>query len=100
MSTNQQKNKPAADRPKGGIAAIATFDLVATTLDQLTNRRFGMDGIGCLFGPSGWGKTFSSNVLAIKPRLRPNAARLDEETFPAKDPGRNESGLGSQLQRP
>jgi len=68
MSTNPQKNKPAVDRPKGGVAAIATFDLVATTLDQLTNRRFGMDGIGCLFGPSGWGKTFSSNVLAMETR--------------------------------
>lgn len=67
MSTNQQKLK-ITERPKGGVAAIATFDLVATTLDQLANRRYGMDGIGCLFGPSGWGKTFSSNVLAIETR--------------------------------
>lgn len=68
MSNNPQKNKLSIDRPKGGIAAIATFDLVAQTLDQLTNRRVGMDGIGCLFGPSGWGKTFSSNVLALETR--------------------------------
>ncbi|MFZ6872837.1 AAA family ATPase [Undibacterium sp. Di27W] len=62
------KDKQINNRPKGGVASIATFDLVATTLDQLKNRRQGMDGIGCLFGPSGWGKTFSSNVLALETR--------------------------------
>lgn len=62
------KDKQTNNRPKGGVASIATFDLVATTLDQLTNRRHGMDGIGCLFGYSGAGKTFSSNVLALETR--------------------------------
>lgn len=62
------KDKQINNRPKGGVASIATFDLVATTLDQLKNRREGMDGIGCLYGPSGWGKTFSSNVLALETR--------------------------------
>lgn len=68
MSTNQQKDKPAVNRPKGGVASIATLDLVATTLDKLINRRYGVESIGCLYGPSGWGKTFSTNVLAIDTR--------------------------------
>ncbi|MDO8654222.1 MAG: ATP-binding protein [Undibacterium sp.] len=62
------ETKPSIARPKGGVAAIATFDLVAATLEQLTNRRVGMDGIGVLYGPSGWGKTFSSNTLALETR--------------------------------
>ena len=66
LSIKDKLANPA--RPKGGVAAIATFDLVATTLDQLSNRRVGMDGIGVLYGPSGWGKTFSSNVLAMETR--------------------------------
>lgn len=69
MSNPSIKDKISeSHRPKGGIAHIATFDMVATTLDQLNNRRVGMDGIGVLYGPSGWGKTFSSNVLALETR--------------------------------
>lgn len=64
----QQNSKANTARPRGGVAAIATFDLVAATLEQLTNRRMGMDGIGVLYGPSGWGKTFSSNTLALDTR--------------------------------
>lgn len=63
--TQKNSNPP---RPRGGVASIATFDLVAATLEQLTNRRMGMDGVGVLYGPSGWGKTFSSNTLAIETR--------------------------------
>lgn len=67
MAINQDKHKMLS-RPQGGVAAIATFDLVAQTLDQLSNRRVGMDNIGCLYGPSGWGKTFSTNILAVETR--------------------------------
>lgn len=51
-------------RPAGGVAAIATLDVVEATLDRLSNRRNGVPGIGVLYGPSGWGKTFSTNTLA------------------------------------
>lgn len=63
-----ENSKAQIVRPRGGVAPIATFDLVAATLEQLTTRRMGMDGIGCLYGPSGWGKTFSSNTLALETR--------------------------------
>lgn len=48
----------------GAVAQIANLDIVSATLEQLLNRRPGMSGLGCLFGPSGWGKSFSSNTLA------------------------------------
>lgn len=67
MAINQDKHKMLS-RPQGGVAAIATFDLVAQTLDQLSNRRVGVDNIGGLYGPSGWGKTFSTNILAVETR--------------------------------
>ena len=55
-------------RPTGGIAAIATLDVVAATLEKLNNRRQGVPGIGVLYGPSGWGKTFATNTLANESR--------------------------------
>ena len=55
-------------RPTGGVAAIATLDMVAATLERLNNRRLGVPGIGVLYGPSGWGKTFSTNTLANESR--------------------------------
>src|SRR4051812_13797435 len=55
-------------RPTGGIAAIATLDMVAATLERLSTRRLGVPGIGVLYGPSGWGKTFSTNTLANESR--------------------------------
>lgn len=55
-------------RPTGGVASIATLDLVGATLERLSNRRLGVAGIGVLYGPSGWGKTFSTNTLAIENR--------------------------------
>lgn len=55
-------------RPVGGIANIATLDMVAATLERLNGRRAGVPGIGVLYGPSGWGKTFSTNALANESR--------------------------------
>lgn len=55
-------------RPSGGVASIATLDMVAATLERLSNRRLGVPGIGVLYGPSGWGKTFSTNTLANESR--------------------------------
>lgn len=63
---SKQQNHGA--RPTGGIAAIATLDMVAATLERLSNRRLGVPGIGVLYGPSGWGKTFSTNTLANESR--------------------------------
>jgi hypothetical protein len=51
-------NQISKARPVGGIAAIATLDVVQATLEQLATRRQGVPGIGVLYGPSGWGKTF------------------------------------------
>lgn len=55
-------------RPSGGVAAIATLDVVVATLEKLTSRRQGVPGIGVLYGPSGWGKTFATNTLASEAR--------------------------------
>lgn len=65
---NNNINKSNTARPVGGVASIATLDMVAATLDRLANRRLGVSGIGVLYGPSGWGKTFSTNTLAISNR--------------------------------
>ncbi|MBY0572578.1 MAG: ATP-binding protein [Undibacterium sp.] len=42
--------------------------MVAATLERLRNRRLGVPGIGVLYGPSGWGKTFATNTLALENR--------------------------------
>jgi len=71
MNKNNAISKPdynAMQRPVGGIANIATLDMVAATLERLNNRRLGVPGIGVLYGPSGWGKTFSTNALANESR--------------------------------
>lgn len=52
----------------GNVARIATLDLVAVTLERLDARRSGLPGIAVLYGPAGWGKTFSTNVLANEHR--------------------------------
>lgn len=64
---NKQSNLIKA-RPIGGIAPIATLDVVQATLVQLEQRRQGIPGIGVLYGPSGWGKTFATNSLANEAR--------------------------------
>jgi DNA transposition AAA+ family ATPase len=61
-------SKLVSVRPTGGVAPIATLDMVAATLERLANRRLGVPGIGVLYGPSGWGKTFSTNTLANENR--------------------------------
>jgi Cdc6-like AAA superfamily ATPase len=71
MTKNNTMSKPinlAHPRPTGGIASIATLDMVAATLERLNTRRLGVPGIGVLYGPSGWGKTFSTNTLANESR--------------------------------
>lgn len=50
------------------VAPIATLDLVATTLTRLAQRCSGVPGIGVLYGPAGWGKTFATNALALESR--------------------------------
>ncbi|RRW95363.1 AAA family ATPase [Pandoraea apista] len=51
-----------------GVAPIAALDLVATTLARLGQRCAGVPGIGVLYGPAGWGKTFATNTLALESR--------------------------------
>lgn len=68
MTKSLATSKPMLARPTGGVASIATLDLVAATLERLSNRRLGVPGIGVLYGPSGWGKTFSTNTLANESR--------------------------------
>lgn len=71
MTKNHQTGKQgnlSPIRPTGGVAAIATLDMVAATLERLTTRRLGVPGIGVLYGPSGWGKTFATNTLANESR--------------------------------
>lgn len=67
MTKNQAAGKPAARRP-GGVAQIGTLDLVSATLERLDSRSKGLPGIGVLYGPAGWGKTFATNLLAIESR--------------------------------
>ncbi|AJY41469.1 ATP-binding protein [Burkholderia humptydooensis] len=62
------KTTPAINRPAGGIAPIATLDLVAATIERLNQRRGGVPGIGVLHGPAGWGKTFATNSIAVESR--------------------------------
>lgn len=61
-------NSNSKSRPNGGIAAIATLDVVTASLEKLHARRQGVPGIGVLYGPSGWGKTFATNSLANESR--------------------------------
>lgn len=71
MTKNNSLSKaalPVIVRPTGGVANIATLDMVAATLERLGSRRVGVPGIGVLYGPSGWGKTFSTNTLANQSR--------------------------------
>lgn len=68
MTKNNVTSKPASPRPAGGVAHIGTLDLVSAVLERLDSRRSGLPGIAGLYGPSGWGKTFATNVLAIENR--------------------------------
>ncbi len=54
--------------PIGGVAQIATLDLVSATLERLDARRNGLPGIAVLYGSAGWGKTFAANALANETR--------------------------------
>lgn len=62
------KNPDSINRPLGSIAPIATLDLVSATIERLDRRRSGVPGIGVLYGPSGWGKTFATNSIAVESR--------------------------------
>lgn len=61
-------NYVVGNRPKGGTASIATLDLVVATIERLNQRRNGVPGLGVVYGPAGWGKTFATNAIAIESR--------------------------------
>jgi hypothetical protein len=63
MTETITRNKAA-----GGTAAIATLDLVAAVLERLTGRAGGLPGLGALYGPAGWGKSFCANAIANRER--------------------------------
>lgn len=48
----------------GGVASIATLDIVATALERLSGRHGDLPGLGVLYGPAGWGKSFCANTIA------------------------------------
>lgn len=52
----------------GTIAPIATLDLVATAVERLGGRHAGLPGLGVLYGPAGWGKSFCANAIANRQR--------------------------------
>jgi DNA transposition AAA+ family ATPase len=56
--------QPNQRKPDGLLAQIATLGLVEVTLGRLTQRRSGLPGIGVLYGPPGWGKSFCANEIA------------------------------------
>lgn len=49
-------------------AATRNLSLVATAAEQLLNRKSGLPGIACLFGPSGFGKTSAALAVAQETR--------------------------------
>jgi hypothetical protein len=63
-------NQNAATRNSviNGVAGIATLDLVATALERLTSRHGDLPGLGVLYGPAGWGKSFCANTIANQER--------------------------------
>ncbi|BAS32806.1 phage DNA transposition protein [Ralstonia phage RS138] len=77
MTKNTNTGKPAVG-PIGGVAHIATLDLVSATLERLDARRNGLPGIAVLYGAAGWGKTFAANALGQRNArlLRADAQRV------------------------
>lgn len=58
----------SANNKGGGIASIATLDLVATVLEKLNTRHGDLPGLGVVHAPAGWGKSFCANVVANETR--------------------------------
>ena len=58
----------SATSKAGGVASIATLDLVATVLEKLNDRHGDLPGLGVLHGPAGWGKSFCANTIANQTR--------------------------------
>lgn len=49
-------------------AQIFNLELVRTASERLSGRTSGLPGIGCLYGPAGWGKTCASMAIANEVR--------------------------------
>lgn len=49
-------------------AQIFNLELVRTASERLAGRTSGLPGIGCLYGPAGWGKTCASLSIANERR--------------------------------
>lgn len=55
-------------KPRAAVLGNVTALLEAA--DRLRNRPDGIDGIGCMFGPSGYGKSFSASVVVAETDAR------------------------------
>lgn len=60
--------KQTSNHVAGSVASIATLDLVATALEKLVGRNGDLPGLGVLYGPAGWGKSFCANTIANRER--------------------------------
>lgn len=63
-----KENTASRNSIAGGVASIATLDLVATALERLCGRQGDLPGLGVLYGPAGWGKSFCANTIANRER--------------------------------
>ena len=63
-----KENAAPRNSVTGGVASIATLDLVATALERLTGRHGDLPGLGVLYGPAGWGKSFCAQTIANQER--------------------------------
>lgn len=63
-----KENAATRNSVTGGVASIATLDLVATALEKLVGRHGDLPGLGVLYGPAGWGKSFCANTIANQER--------------------------------
>ncbi|WP_047396484.1 AAA family ATPase [Chitinibacter sp. ZOR0017] len=53
-----------------GLAQIGNLTLVQEALMSAVGRHSGLPGLVCFYGPSGWGKSVSANVVANRTRAR------------------------------
>lgn len=57
-----------AGKPRAAVLGNVTALLEAA--DRLRNRPDGVDGIGCMFGPSGYGKSYAASVVVAETDAR------------------------------